>query len=96
MGVRLGSTSSDGSFSNSRMAGTTTKLTHCHKDCSGPMRCLLRLWRHQHRFTWPADCRRKMNNWCRSAAFSASSRLFDLHGEAKTAKTKQNSSNIVH
>jgi hypothetical protein len=43
----------------------------------------------------PGTLRRKTINWCRSAAFSASSRLFDLNGEANTAKTKQSSANIV-
>jgi hypothetical protein len=28
-------------------------------------------------------------NWCRSTAFSASSRNFDLNGEAKAARNKQ-------
>ena len=32
----------------------------------------------------------------RSATFSASSRLFDLNGVAKTARTRQSSANIVH
>jgi hypothetical protein len=32
--------------------------------------------------------RRKTINWCRSAAFSASSRLFDLNGAVKTAGMK--------
>jgi hypothetical protein len=61
-----------------------------------------------HRYSWtknqrsllmtrfrPGTLRRKTINWCRSAAFSASSRLFDLNGEANTAKTKQSSANIV-
>jgi hypothetical protein len=33
--------------------------------------------------------RLKIFNWCRSTAFSASSRNFDLNGEPKAAKTKQ-------
>jgi len=62
-----------------------------------------------HRYSWiknhrslfvsrtrPRIVRRKTINRCRSAAFSASSRLFDLNGEAKTARTKQSSANIVH
>ena len=36
----------------------------------------------------PLTLRRKTVNWCRSAAFSASSRLFDLNGEARMARTK--------
>ena len=40
--------------------------------------------------------RRKTINCCRSTAFSASSRLFDLNGEAKMARTKQSSASIVH
>ena len=32
---------------------------------------------------------------CRSAAFSASSRLFDLNGTAKTARTKLRTANIA-
>jgi len=35
--------------------------------------------------------RRNPTNWRRSAAFSASSRLFDLNGAAKTASTKHSS-----
>jgi hypothetical protein len=31
-----------------------------------------------------------------TTAFSASSRLFDLNGAAKTAKTKLSSANILH
>jgi hypothetical protein len=46
--------------------------------------------------TRPGTLRRKTINCCRSATFSASSRLFDLNGEAKTARTKQSSANIVH
>jgi hypothetical protein len=33
----------------------------------------------------------KTFNWCRSTAFSASSRNFDSNGEAKTARKKQSS-----
>jgi hypothetical protein len=39
--------------------------------------------------------RRNTTTWCRSAAFSASSRLFDLNGETKTVKTKHSSAIIV-
>jgi hypothetical protein len=35
--------------------------------------------------------RLKAFNWCRSTAFSASSRNFDLNGEAKTTRKKQSS-----
>jgi hypothetical protein len=41
--------------------------------------------------TRPRSLRRKTINSCRSAAFSASSRLFDLNGEVKAAKTKHKS-----
>jgi len=41
--------------------------------------------------TRPRSLRRKTINWCRSAAFSASSRIFDLNGEAKAAMTKHRS-----
>jgi len=40
--------------------------------------------------TRPRGLRLKTINRCRSAAFSTSSRNFDLNGEAKTAKAKQN------
>ncbi len=39
----------------------------------------------------PRSLRRKTINCCRSTAFSASSRNFDLNGEARTATTKQSS-----
>ena len=39
--------------------------------------------------------RRKTISCCRSAAFSASSRIFDLNGEASTARTKQTSAIIA-
>src|SRR5262245_2771077 len=39
--------------------------------------------------------RRNTTTWCRSAAFSASSRLFDLNGETKTLRTKHSSAIIV-
>jgi hypothetical protein len=39
--------------------------------------------------------RRNATNWCRSAAFSASSRLFDLNGETKTARAKHSTAIIV-
>jgi hypothetical protein len=35
--------------------------------------------------------RLKTFNWCRSTAFSTSSRNFDLNGEDKTARKKQSS-----
>jgi len=35
----------------------------------------------------PLTLRRKTISCCRSAAFSASSRLFDLNGEARTKQT---------
>jgi len=35
----------------------------------------------------PFTIRCNTTTWCRSAAFSASSRLFDLNGETKTART---------
>jgi hypothetical protein len=44
----------------------------------------------------PRTLRRKTINGCLSATFSASSRIFDLNGEVKTARTKQSSVNIVH
>jgi hypothetical protein len=37
------------------------------------------------------NLRRKTISGCRSTAFSASSLLFDLNGEASTARTKQSS-----
>ena len=62
-----------------------------------------------HRYSWkknqrslfvsrtrPCTLRRKAINRCRSATFSASSRLFGLNGGAKTTRTKQSSANIVH
>ena len=39
--------------------------------------------------------RRNTTTWCRSAAFPTSSRLFDLNGETKTARTKHSSAIIV-
>ena len=39
--------------------------------------------------------RRNITTWCQSAAFSASSRLFDLNGEAKMARAKHSSAIIV-
>ena len=39
--------------------------------------------------------RRNTTTWRRSAAFSASSRLFDLNGEIKTARAKHSSAIIV-
>ena len=39
--------------------------------------------------------RRNTATWCRSAAFSASIRLFDLNGETKTVRTKRSSATIV-
>jgi hypothetical protein len=41
--------------------------------------------------TRPCSLHLKRFNWCRSTAFSASSRNFDLNGEAKTARRKQSS-----
>jgi hypothetical protein len=35
------------------------------------------------------------DHWCRSAAFSAPSWVFDLNGEAKMAKAKHSSAIIV-
>ena len=40
--------------------------------------------------------RRNTTTWCRSATFSASSRLFDLNGETKMVRTKHSSAIIVH
>jgi hypothetical protein len=61
-----------------------------------------------HRYSWIKNTRslfvRRTRLWtlrrntisgCRSAAFSASSRLFDLNGDAKTAKTKHSSAIMV-
>jgi hypothetical protein len=42
----------------------------------------------------PRRLRRKTINWCRSAAFSASIRIFDLNSEARTARMKHGSSII--
>ena len=39
--------------------------------------------------------RRNITTWCRSAAFSGSSRLVDLNGETKTLRTKHSSAIIV-
>jgi hypothetical protein len=39
--------------------------------------------------------RRNTTTWCRSAAFSASNRLFDWNGETKTIRTKHSSAIIV-
>ena len=44
--------------------------------------------------TRPCTIRRNIATWCRSAAFSASSRLFDLNGETKTVRTKQSSASL--
>jgi hypothetical protein len=56
-------------------------------------------WTKNHRSwfvsrTRPCSLRLKIFNWCRSTAFSASSRNFDLNGEARAAKTKQSSAII--
>src|SRR5262249_16422852 len=45
--------------------------------------------------THRSTIRRNTTTWCRSAAFSASSRLFDLNGEIKTLRTKHSSAIIV-
>ena len=45
--------------------------------------------------TRPRSLRRNTIDWRRSAAFSASSRLFDLNGEAKMARKKLSSAIIV-
>src|SRR6266702_8896062 len=41
-------------------------------------------------WTRPRTLRRNTLNWCRSAAFSASSRRFDLNGETNTVRNKHN------
>jgi hypothetical protein len=61
-----------------------------------------------HRYNWMKNKRslfvsrtrlctmqRNTTSWRRSAAFSASSRLFDLNGEAKMARAKHSSAIIV-
>src|SRR6266699_3800403 len=47
------------------------------------------------RWTRPRTLRRSIISRCRSAAFSASSRLFDLNGEANKVRKKQSSAIIA-
>jgi hypothetical protein len=44
---------------------------------------------------WPVDIVARPFNWCPSAAFSASSRPFDLNGETNSVSKKHNSAIIV-
>jgi hypothetical protein len=46
-------------------------------------------------WTRPRTLRCSTISWCRSAAFSASSRLFDLNGEANRVRKTQSSAIIA-
>jgi len=46
-------------------------------------------------WTRPRTLRRSTISWCRSAAFSASSRLFDLNGKVNKVSKKQSSAIIA-
>jgi hypothetical protein len=46
-------------------------------------------------WTRPRTLRRSTISWCRSAAFSASSRLLDLSGETVRVRKKQSSAIIA-
>src|SRR5260370_39214368 len=85
------------------------KPARCQRtSVSGRMTAMIFRTDGNHRYSWIKNMRslfvsrtrlctirRNITTWCRSAAFSASSRLVDLNGATQTLRTKHSSAIIV-